>query len=141
MAKSKFWRLIDGYDATGVQTVGKSFTDLSYSGAVNQRMKRSLSFRLLSFAGRVSNLFSYTSTKSYGALSLTFGVLTLILHFSGEFFGAYKEAGAAALVIGIVFSMLSIPLLLIDKPLSIFLQDFAIKKNPSRCSQKKSPRR
>lgn len=126
MAKSKFWRLIAGYESSGTGSVGKRFTDVSFSGAVNQRTKRSMSFRIQNLIGRISDLFSYTSTKSYGALSLTFGILTLIFHFSGEYFGAYREAGMSALIIGIVFSMLSIPLLLIDKPLSMLLQDFAI---------------
>lgn len=126
MAKSKFWQLIDGYDASASQSVGKSFAVFSYSGTVKQKTKHSLSHRISDLAERISRLFSYTSTKAYGALSLTFGILTLIFHFSGEYFGAYKGAGNAALIIGIVFSLLSIPLLLIDRPIGIVFQDLAI---------------
>ena len=126
MAKSKFWRFIDGYDAHTSHAVGKSFIDLSYSGAVNQRMKRAATFRISSLARRVTELFAYTSTKSYGAGSLAFGILTLILHFAGNYFGAYAEAETTTLIIGIVFSVLSVPLLLVDRPLCVLLQDIPI---------------
>ena len=59
MAKSKFWRLIDGYDTSGGASVGKSFTDLSYSGAVKQKRKRGAAFRIAALTERISNLFSY----------------------------------------------------------------------------------
>lgn len=72
---------------------------------------------------RVSRSLSYTSTRTYGAFMLSFGFLSLILHLAKYFIFAEFDVQLLSIAVGIVFSSLAIPLLLLDKPMCVALQD------------------
>lgn len=91
-----------------------------FSGSITQRMKKMLSSRFFKFAKAASYLIAHISTRVYGTAMLCFGILGTIMHFLG--FGAGEDI--ANPIVGIIFALLSIPFLLADKPLPIFLQDF-----------------
>ena len=128
MARSVLVNFIDGYEApdkTGgaLSHTGKRFFVRSFSGAVTQRMKRFTSMRLVKLANAFSELIAYTSTKSYGASLLSFGLATLIMSFLRDYLGVSDPYYTVALIIGAVFSVIAVPLLLTDKPLSLLFQD------------------
>ena len=91
-----------------------------FSGSITQRMKRMLSSRFFKFTKAASYLIAHISTRVYGTAMLCFGILGTLMHFLG--FGTGDAI--ANPIVGIVFALLSIPFLLTDKPLPIFLQDF-----------------
>ena len=91
-----------------------------FSGSITQRMKKMLSSRFFKLAKAASYLIAHISTRVYGTAMLCFGILGTIMHFLG--FGAGEDI--ANPIVGIIFALLSIPFLLADKPLPIFLQDF-----------------
>lgn len=95
------------------------FYTLEITGSISQGFRRFLQKRVFAFARNISYLLSHVSTKAYGAASISFGLLTLFMYFLG-----FSSGGVSTPIIGILFSMLSIPLLLSDKSLPILLQDF-----------------
>lgn len=130
MAKRALFDFVNGYeepDSVGGRSItGKRFFSRSYSGSMTKQKQRIKSMRFFGFLGSLSRLISYTSTKVYGAASLTFGLSTLLLHFIKDYFGAYSSAPTSSLIIGIAFSIFAVPFLLFDRPISLFLQDFTV---------------
>lgn len=70
----------------------------------------------------ISRLLAYTPARVYGIISLTFGILTLFLHLGEYYFMEDPEVAVSSLVIGAAFCIVSIFLLISDKPISIALQ-------------------
>lgn len=96
------------------------FFSRELTGSVTQRLKRMLSSAPFRFARAVSHTIAHISTRVYGTALLSFGILGLIIYFVG----LCPDTGIANPIVGVVFSLISIPFLLTDKPLPILLQDF-----------------
>lgn len=129
MSKNAFFDAINGYESTSDDSApdtGKRFFLRTVSGTVTHSKKRLSSTRPVRFIDWISRLVAYSSTKAYGAAFLAFGLLTIFLHFSHDLIGAYTPATDAELIIGILLSVLSVPLLLFDRPMCIALQDFSL---------------
>ena len=123
MAGSKIWNMLDGYesnrDSSGLE---KKFFSRDVSlGAGSARVKSHS--RIAQFSAFVINRLTYTKSKVYGASALTFGLLTLVIHFFKDYFGLSGGVSTSALVVGAVFSAIAVLLLLFDKPVPIVLQD------------------
>ena len=74
--------------------------------------------------GALSEKFVFTSTRSYGAMGLAYGLLSLFLYFGKNYFLEIPESNLASLIIGIVFVVIAAPLIFFDKPICEFLSDF-----------------
>lgn len=100
------------------------FGSLSIRGAGNSiRIIKSVASKTF---GALSEKFIYTSARSYGAMSIAFGLLSLFLYLGKNYFLPTPETNLASLIIGIAFSIAGIPLIFFDKPMCIFLQDFPL---------------
>lgn len=121
MAKPSIWEIIfDKEEISEFVERSKHIYSREFSGSVTQRLKRILSNRFFRFTKAVSYLLAHISTRVYGTAMLCFGLLGTVMSLLG--FGA--DENIANPIIGIIASLLSIPFLLADKPLPIFLQDF-----------------
>ena len=98
----------------------KQLTGIGYVG--RRSFKRSPLKAITSFSRSVS----YTSTKSFGAFFLSFGLLTLFLHLIRYYFESQPTVPLSSIIIGAVIAVLSLPLLRSDKPLCILLQEIPI---------------
>lgn len=128
MSRSTLINFVDGYEAPdkhggALSHTGKRFFVRSFSGAVTQRMKRYTSMKIVKLASAFSELIAYTSTKSYGASLLSFGLATLLISFLRDYLGVIDAYYTLSLIIGAVFAIVAVPLLLTDKPLSLLFQD------------------
>ncbi|MBO5879052.1 MAG: hypothetical protein J6Q68_00670 [Clostridia bacterium] len=74
----------------------------------------------------ISRLLAYTPMRVYGFAALTFGLLTIVLHLGEYYFLDNPQVEAASLILGAAFSLLSIFLLISDKPICIALQSFKV---------------
>ena len=74
--------------------------------------------RMLRF---ISRLLAFTTSRIYGLMFLSFGVLTLFLHLGEYYFMDDPRVQVSSLVIGAVFAFLSIFLLFVVKILHIHL--------------------
>ncbi len=74
--------------------------------------------------GALSEKFVFTSTRSYGAMGLAYGLLSLFLYFGKNYFLEIPESNVASLIIGIVFTVIAAPLIFFDKPICVFLSNF-----------------
>lgn len=99
---------------------GKKFFTRQFSGSVTKQLKRILSKRLFRMASALSHLFSHASARVYGSAILAFGVVGALMYFIR--FAA--DMTIVTPILGIVLALLSVPLLLADKPLPVFLSDF-----------------
>ena len=98
------------------------FSTKEISGISAAKILKGKAARMLNFIGRS---FAYSSTRSYGSFLLSFGLFSLLLHLGEYYFMDQVEVGVP-LVIGCVLTVLSVPLLILDKPMCIALQDFSV---------------
>ncbi|MBO7196547.1 MAG: hypothetical protein J6V80_04380 [Clostridia bacterium] len=103
----------------GVSPTGGFFTR-EISGSVTQRFKRIRSKKFFKFTSAVYNLISHISTRTYGTALICFGLASTLMYFLKL---SYDNSPATP-IIGILISCLSIPFLVADKPLPIYMQDF-----------------
>lgn len=128
MARSVFLDFIDGYENVYTEngrklSTGKRFFSRSYSGTMTKRKNTPSLFRL---TAKLSDIIAHTSAKAYGAAALTFGLLSLIIHFMKDYLKMQSVGQTVTIVIGLVFSIVAIPLLFFDNPLPDFLQNFYV---------------
>lgn len=100
---------------------GRRFFSREYGGSINKSYRRYSSSRMVQFFKKIAYFISHVSTRSYGAAMLSFGLVCTLIHFVGMSF----DDSVMTPILGIVISCISIIFLLADKPLPIFLQDFA----------------
>ena len=126
MAKQNVFDIVKDY-ATSLSGLSgapktKDFPSHMLSGRITPKTKRLLSSRLFKAARAVTRWFSRISSRAYGSTALSFGLVTLFLYF----LGLSNDPSIATPILGAVISIVSIPFLLFDKPLSLLFQDFAI---------------
>lgn len=96
--------------------------NISGAGSTIRFFKNTVSKSL----GALAEKFIYTSTRSYGAMSLAYGLLSLVFEFGRSFLTAAVTPDIPSAVIGAVFVLLGALLLIFDKPMCLFLQDFPV---------------
>ena len=101
----------------------KRFFSHGISGSVAQGRRGGFMNRMLRLCDGFSAAVSNTSTKTYGASLLTFGLVTLLLYFLREYLGTDSASETVALISGIAASVVAIPCLLFDRPISEALED------------------
>ena len=106
----------------GYEEKRDSFYSLEFTGSATQSFRGVFSSRILGYAKRLSYLLSHVQSKAYGAMSMAFGLLSLVLYLVG----ISRDLSLATPIISIFFAVLSIPFLLSEKSLPILLQDFRI---------------
>lgn len=129
MARLALSDFLDGYETPDTESEdsrGKRFFCRNLSGNITPAMLHFSKRGITKLLSSLSEKITYTTAKSYGAMSLSFGLLTIILSFLADYGSATDEATTVSFIIGVVFALLSIPLLLTDKPFVFILQDFKI---------------
>lgn len=122
MFKHLFELLINGYGRSADSASRRSFVALRLSGSTAKGKRGGFLNVILRIAERLSSTISYTYSKVYGASLLTFGVLSIIIHFVKEYFSIPIDRPGISLAIGIATSLLAIPALLSDKTMVEALQ-------------------
>lgn len=97
-------------------------SDREISGVGTVRL---LKGRLARFLNRLGRALAYSSTRTYGAFFLSFGLLSLFLNFAKNYFENTVTTDPVLIWIGASLSALSVVLMLFDRPMCIALQDFA----------------
>lgn len=126
MAKHRLWEFVSGYENGSDTILGKSFTQKRISGRITGNMHRRRDSGAHRLWSEIVHRISYISSKAYGAMSLSFGLVTIILSFLEDYGSATGEAATLSFIIGVGFALLAIPLLLFDEPLSLLLQNARI---------------
>ncbi len=121
MDKSSKWNF-KGTDDDFRNAKKEGFFTHEYSGAITKRFKRILSSRVFRFAKWVATLLSHIPARIYGVALLCFGLAGTVMYF----LGTSADSSILTSVIGITISIISIPLLLSEKPIPLFLQDFKL---------------
>lgn len=132
MAKSSVKKLPAGYETPiyiredgGEINTGIKFKEHAFSGNITAKKKRILSSAVVKFFSRIVKMISFTSTRGFGGLFLSHGLLTLIYAIADVYFDGFQASAVFPLVFGALLTILAVPLLVVDKPLSIALQEFA----------------
>ncbi len=102
------------------------FFNKEISGGANAKTKKFLRGYIARAFRSIGMRISYASTKSYGAFSLSFGLLTLLLHLGEYYFLEHHEIAGSSLIIGAAFAIFGIPLMFFDKPMCIAVQEFPL---------------
>lgn len=129
MARSDLTGFLTGYEKRDKSEriyTDKSFYSKKISGTVTLEMKRFLDSRPLKAMRSAVNRFAYATAKTYGIFLLSFGLISLIIQFVKDYFGIFGGLSLSSLIIGAALAALSIPLLLVDEPISIMLQRFKL---------------
>jgi len=124
MKKSPFLDWLFGYevseasfDESKTGTRARTFRDRLISGVDSKSLRKLSSSRAMQLAGRIFKAFSYTSLRSYGAMFLSFGLLTLLLTFGKGYFAEAYIPSTFSIIVGSVFSIIAIPLFAFDIPI------------------------
>lgn len=129
MANFKLHELIDGYESSrGEEFVGKRFFRREITGAATISARRKKRSKIRQAAGSVIDTFCYANIKTYGFLFLTFGLLTVIFYFASGFIAdmGIPVTDRISLAAGIIASILSIPMIILDGPICQVLQEYLI---------------
>ncbi len=125
MRKYTLYELLDGYyrpeSGEGKKFVSKRLTG-SFSGKQHARSARLIH----SATSRLKTLFAFTSARFYGLYLLSFGLVTLFVHFIKDYVGLYESVPLGVPITGAVAAILGVLLVVSDKPLCIFLQEFSL---------------
>lgn len=81
--------------------------------------------RMAKFLNFIGRALAYTSARAYGCFMLSFGMSALLLNFGEVYFTERTDISVSLLVICGILLLLSIPLLIFDRPMCIAFQDFA----------------
>ena len=100
----------------------KGFYTKEFSGSMTKRFQRLLSRPIFRFSRSVADFLSHISARVYGATFFTLGFFSMVMYFLGFSF----DNTILTPIIGGVICLISILLLIFDKPLPILLQDFAV---------------
>lgn len=133
MAKTTLKKFLAGYETHvypredgGEINTGVKFFERSFSGNVTSRKKKILTSGIYRLFARLVTMGSYTGTRGYGSLFLSYGLLTMIYEIAKVYFNLSGEGAVLPAIIGAVMALLAIPLMLVDKPFCIALQDFPL---------------
>ena len=126
MAKRSLMEFISGYTDGDKNSSGKKFSVELITGSANRVSLTRAGKYLSKFFERFTKVVSYTPARTYGAFLCVLGALSLAIHFVLDYIGIYDDIPLPTLIIGVAFSLLSIPFILSDKPLSVALQDNAV---------------
>ncbi len=123
MAKLKLIDMLNGYTTSDKGTSGKKFCVQPVTGSANRVSLTRFSKHMSKFFDKFTKIVSYTPSRTYGALLCIFGALSLILHFIKDYVGAYDSVPLSVIVISSALTLLGIPFMISEKPLSIALQN------------------
>ena len=132
MSKSPFKNIISGYENPvyptefgGEINTGVKFAEHSFSGSMTVRKQKLVSMGIFRLFRNLGRMISYTSTRGYGAFFLCYGLLTVTSELAKEYLGVAGTDVLFPAILGAVLALLAIPLLVVDKPFCMALQDFA----------------
>lgn len=112
----------DEQDAEGIQGRGRGFFSRQFSGGVTKELKKIMSSKPLRAASAISRFITHVTSRAYGTLLASLGFISGMMYFLG--FAADK--GILTPVIAVLLCLLSIPLVVSDKPLPAMLSELAL---------------
>lgn len=124
MAEFSFKKLINGYEPR--EGHGEDFFSRGITGYMNKRGHHKVARALTVVGDKLSQTMACTSTRSYGVFLTSFGLLTLMIHYAKDYLNGGGTVSPYVFVVGIVFSLLGIPFLIFDKPISIAFSEFSL---------------
>ena len=95
------------------------------SGFASSAMRHPIIAGIGRITGGLVKKLLYASTKVYGGFLESFGAVSLLLHLAKYYFADNPEVRLSTLIISAVLALIGIPLIFIDKPLCLALQEFS----------------
>ena len=130
---SKFIDYLKGYEKSEkrfkdgrVYRSADKFTDRLISGIGSSLSGKLMNNRAALFFSAQKERIVFASTRAYGMLFLSFGILTLLLHFADYYFRNLPSSPSFALVVGAIFAAISVPLLFTDVPFVDIFQKWSV---------------
>lgn len=123
MAKHAFFEMLGGYTNGDNESSGKKFRSQTVTGSANRVSITRIGKYVSRFFDKLTKVISYTQSRTYGTFLCVFGVLSLVIHYIKDYISAYTVIPLEVVMMGVAFSLLSIPFFISDKPLSVALQN------------------
>lgn len=123
MAKHTFFEMLGGYTNGDNESSGKKFRSQTVTGSANRVSITRIGKYVSRFFDKLTKVISYTQSRTYGTFFCVFGVLSLVIHYIKDYISAYTVIPLEVVMMGVAFSLLSIPFFISDKPLSVALQN------------------
>ena len=102
------------------------FDSIEIKGLSSKSARAFSSGRLVKTVRHLARLLAFTSARVYGIVFLSFGILTLFLHLGEYYIMQDPVARTSSMVIGGVFILLSVFLLVSDKPICTYFRSSRI---------------
>ncbi len=116
----------DSFRESKIGTLGKNFSDTLIGGIGSTYSKRILKSAPMRAFSAITKWLACASTRFWGIIMMTFGLMTLLINFADYYFQSRPTSPAFELIVGISFLVLSIPFLLVDRPLVMLLQSISV---------------
>lgn len=116
----------ESFSASKTASGVRIFSDKLISGFGSAFAKKIYDNPVSRFFAKLSRSLVYTSVRCYGSLLLSFGIMTLLINLADYYFKQTPSSPLFPLIIGAIALVVSIPLLLVDTPLSEALQSTAL---------------
>ena len=123
MSKHTFFEMLGGYTNGDNESSGKKFRSQTVTGSANRVSITRIGKYASRFFDKLTKVISYTQSRTYGTFLCVFGVLSLVIHYIKDYISAYTVIPLEVVMMGVAFSLLSIPFFISDKPLSVALQN------------------
>ena len=131
--KSKFIDFLKGYEKSEksfkdskTNRSFEKFTDIALYGMGSSLSGRIAKSKIAIFFESLKKRIVFASSRAYGTMFLSFGILTLLLHFADYYFRDLPSSDAFALIVGAIFALISVPLLFTDIPFSDIFQKWSV---------------
>lgn len=102
------------------------FFSKELSGVTSKRARAFFNGRISRFFTELSKVISQASTRFFGYIFLTFGLISLAVTLGEYYLGFSSEISMVTVVIGGAFTLLSVPFLIKDRPTNVMLQNFPL---------------
>lgn len=104
----------------------KMFSAKEISGVTSTRARAFFNSRLTKFFIAALKVITQASTRFFGFMFLSCGLITLAIRLGGYYLGFFGAIDYVTVIISAVFLLFSLPLLIIDRPTNLFFQDFPL---------------
>ena len=118
---SKIIDFIFGYEKAETDFKGsriasgeKFFSDKIVSGIGAEYTKRIIDSPPARLIGRITGAFARTALNAYGAMLLSFGLMTLLISFVSAYFSDFASISLTNIIIGAAAAVLAIPMLFFE---------------------------
>lgn len=119
-------RTDEKFESSTVKATERRFSARMLGGMGSTFAKKLLKSPFSIFVKGLARALASAEVCSYGAILLSFGAFTVLFDLMGYYFRVFESFPFTSLAVGVVFALISVPMLFVKQSLTSFLQSHAL---------------